>query len=89
MLRRVKAGVLRIQAAARRRAATLERWSRFVRTRGGRMRTIELGMRALLTLTLSLALTLTLPLTLTRHARATAHGCRRPARRARARGASL
>ena len=46
MLRRVKAGVLHIQAAARRRAATLERWRRFVRARGGRMRAIELGMHA-------------------------------------------
>ena len=46
MLKKVKAGVLRIQCAARRRAATLERWRRFVSTRGGRMRSIELGMHA-------------------------------------------
>ena len=65
MLKKVKAGVLRIQCAARRRAATLERWRRFVSTRGGRMRSIELGMHALLTLTLTPTLTLTLTQTLT------------------------
>ena len=46
MLRRVRAGVLRIQTAARRRAATLERWRRFVRSRGGRILALELGMHA-------------------------------------------